>query len=48
MNEPGATYLYFQQVIPANTFVVHLVICVISVTALLVFDESEAVDPISI
>lgn len=35
------TYLNFQQVIVANAFVVHLMICIIGVTTTLILNERE-------
>jgi hypothetical protein len=35
-------YLNFQQIIPADALVVHLMICVIGIAATLVFNKSEA------
>jgi hypothetical protein len=34
-------YLYLQQVVAANPLIVHLMICIVCVTAALVLDESK-------
>lgn len=36
-------YLNFQQVIPANALVVHLMICIVSITTALIFNKCEPV-----
>jgi hypothetical protein len=41
MAESQETYLYLEQIIAADPLIVHLVICIVRITAALVLDESK-------